>query len=730
MTRAVVLAFALLLTACGQAPSVEEEPAPAALPGQGDDAGRVVLYRDTWGIPHIYAPTVAGGLYAQGYAQAEDRPEQLLVNLKTAMGEYAELAGDGAVAQDLLSRMFDHYGKARTAWAAMEPGAKARHQAFVNGINAFYATHPEEWPGWWRHGEVTGPMTGAFARLFLYSWSISEALGDLARGGVEPGFAIAGRGSNQWAVAPSRSASGDAMLLIDPHLSWWGPSRFWEMRIHADALNGSGVSLPGFPYIGLGHNAHLAWAMTTGGPDTADVYVLKLNPEDPDQYLYDGEWRDLSVQAVSLQVKDGEAQTHRLKHSHHGPILAVVEDVAYAAALPYGSDTDPAGAWAALNFAKDYRGAAEAAATLALFPQNLMAADTGGNIYYQRVGRVPIRPDGYDWSKPVDGSTSATAWQGVHPSGEHLQALNPPQGYMQNCNIPPDAMMVDSPFQLEDHRDYLFASKAYGEERSGWTNQRGARALELLAQDASLTVEEALAIAVDLKPFGVDAWVEALADAMEEPNAQVRALLDWDRQLRRDSSAALKYAYWRFELDGHERAASIGASLEDHYAQAVGRDAAIQALTGADQAVLRETFNNAMARMQAELGSAEAPYGRVFRVGRDQASWPVGGGGGDQFGLTTLRSMGYGAPNDQHERWGTHGQTSTQLVVLSDPIKSWIYLPVGQSDRPASPHYDDQAESAFSPRRMRPSWWLPEDLADHIASRTMLDYSASPDAVN
>ena len=724
MKPVILLCLATLLAACGQAPAVDEGQPPSTLPGQGEDAGRVVIYRDTWGIPHIYAPTVAAGLYAQGYAQAEDRPEQLLINLKMAMGEYAELAGAAAVPQDLLSRLFDHYGQAQTAWASMAPEDKARTQAFVDGINAFYAAHPDQRPEWWRHGEVTAPMTDAFGRLFLYEWSISEALGDLARGGVQPGFATAGRGSNQWAVAPSRSASGDAMLLIDPHLSWWGPTRFWEMRIHAGALSGSGVGLPGFPYIGLGHNAHLAWAMTTGGPDTADVYVLKLNPENPDQYRYDDEWRDLTVQTVELQVRDGDAQTHRLRRSHQGPIVAVEGDLAYVAALPYGPHVNRTEAWEALNFAKDYRGAVEAGATLALFPQNLMAADTSGNIYYQRVGRVPIRPEGHDWSKPVDGSTSATAWQGIHPSSDHLQLLNPPQGYMQNCNIPPDAMMVDSPFQLDGHRDYLFASKAYGEQRSGWTNQRGARALELLAEDADLTIEEALAIAVDLKPFGVDAWVDALAAAMAEPNPHALALVDWDRQLRRDSSAALKYAYWRFELDGHERAASIRASLEDHTAETVGREPVIEALSEADQAVLRETFDDAMARMESELGSTEMPYGRVFRVGRDQASWPVGGGGGDQFGLTTLRSMGYGPPNEAHERWGQHGQTSTQLVVLSDPIQSWIYLPVGQSDRSTSPHYDDQAEKAFSPRKMRPSWWLPEQLADHIASRTVLDYPA------
>jgi acyl-homoserine lactone acylase PvdQ len=124
--------------------------------------------------------------------------------------------------------------------------------------------------------------------------------------------------------------------------------------------------------------------------------------------------------------------------------------------------------------------------------------------------------------------------------------------------------------------------------------------------------------------------------------------------------------------------------------------------------------------MERELGTTDAPWGRVFRVGRDDASWPVGGGGSDHLGLTTLRTMGYDAPNERFERWGDRGQTATQLVELSTPIRSWIYLPVGQSDRPGSPHYADQARTVFSERRLKPSRWLPEDLAGHVVSRTVL----------
>src|SRR5690606_14441086 len=263
----------------------------APLPGQGEDAGRTVIYRDTWGVPHIYAPSVEAGFYAMGYVQAEDRPEQLLVNLEMALGELAEVAGEDAVPQDLLAHLFDHHGIAERQWPTVSPTIRARLTAFADGINAFYAAHPEDVPDWWGGRRVTPQMVAAFGRMFLYNWSIDEALGDLRRGGVDPGFVSPRRASNQWAIAPARSASGHALLTIDPHLGWWGVTRFWEVRMHAGELHGSGVTLPGNPYIGLGHNRHLAWAMTTGGPDTADVYALELEPDDPSRYRYDDGWR-------------------------------------------------------------------------------------------------------------------------------------------------------------------------------------------------------------------------------------------------------------------------------------------------------------------------------------------------------------------------------------------------------------------------------------------------------
>ena len=695
------------------------------IPGQGPDADKTVIYRDTYGIPHIYAPTANDGLFAQGYAQAQDRPQQILLNFKLAMGELASVAGPDQVRRDLLSHLFDHLGVAQRHVRTLSNFELAPIRAFAAGVNAFYADHPQDRPAWWGERQVTPAMVDAFGRLFLYNWSIDEALDDLRRGGVEPDFAVTARGSNQWAVAPKRSASGNALLLIDPHLSWWGPSRFWEMRIHAGALHGSGVGLAGSPYIGLGHNEHLAWAMTTGGPDTGDVFELSLNPDNPEQYRYDGEWRDLRRKTVVIDVRGASPQTFELRYDHRGPVVATNAEAnkAYVAAIPYGASADRNAAWQALNYARDYKGVQQAAATQALFPQNVMAADTKGNIYYQRVGRVPKRPLAYDWSRPVDGSTSAAEWQGLHSSNEHLQVLNPVQGYMQNCNIPPDAMMPDSPFALDNQAHYLFSSRNYGDELDGWSNLRGARALQLLAADDSVSVQEALDYAVDVRPFGVERWLDALRRAVGSPTPQEKALLDWNGELSKDSAGALKYAYWRFVLDEHAQGDAIRAAIDDFYAAAAGRAQKPVALSNDQLSTLRETYAAALTRMASELGTTDAVYGDVFRVGRDETSWPVGGGGGNQFGLTTLRAMGFAEPNERYQRWGNRGQTSTQVVELSNPIKSWIFLPVGQSDRKDSPHYDDQAAGPFSERRLRPSWWLPEDLKDHIVTRTVLEPS-------
>jgi acyl-homoserine lactone acylase PvdQ len=704
----------------------------ADLPGTGPDAGKTLVYRDTWGVPHIYAPTIEAGFYAMGWAQAEDRPQELLRNLLRGMGELARVDGPGAVQEDQVARLWELYDGTKRMADMVRPEVRSHVQAFARGMEAYYAAHPEDVPDWWGNRPVDEFMVAAFGRLFLQSWSFDDGFDDLKRGGIEPGFERVERGSNQWAVAPVRSAVNAAILCIDPHLGWLGASRFWEFRIHAGALNGSGFSLPGVPYIALGHNENVAWAMTTGGPDTADVYELTINPDDPSKYLYDGQWRQMTPREITIEVKDQEPVTFKIWSSHYGPVVARKETKAYAVKSAYADAVQGNEAWHEFNLAKDYRGIMAGLATQQVFPQNVMAADTSGNIYYQRTGRVPRRPEGYDWSRPVDGSTSATEWQGLHPASDLLQVLNPPQGYMQNCNISPDSMMVDSPFSLEKTLPYIFADLSHGAQRDGWINQRGARAVELLKNDPAVTIEKAKAYVTDTHAYGVERWLAVLEQAhqqfgdSEKLNADytagVKDVLAWNGNLDPESTGALKYYYWRSQIitDYGDQAEAVAKKIDCHLA-ALGQPAPPAQLSDSEKQSAVKSFANAMAKLKADLGSLDKTYGDVFRVGRGDTSWPVGGGGDGNKGMTAFRNVGFGKELPDHTRWGRSGQTSTEVVVLTKPIQSWTYVPLGQSDRPESPHYADQAEKLFSPAQFKPTWWTPTELAQHIESRTVLE---------
>ncbi|MHC4536144.1 MAG: penicillin acylase family protein [Planctomycetota bacterium] len=163
---------------------------------------------------------------------------------------------------------------------------------------------------------------------------------------------------------------------------------------------------------------------------------------------------------------------------------------------------------------------------------------------------------------------------------------------------------------------------------------------------------------------------------------------------------------------------SDAARRIDYYLAALGKPAPEINLSYDELGAAGDSFASAMAKLKDDHGSLNATYGDTFRVGRDNVSWPLGGGGGS--GLTTLRNIGYGPERQDHTRWGSRGQTSTQIIVLSKPIRSWTYVPIGQSDRANSAHYRDQAKKLFSRRKLKPTWWLPKDLVKHIKSRTVL----------
>jgi acyl-homoserine-lactone acylase len=710
-----------------------------------DDPGEeATVYRDVWGVPHIYAATAEAGLYASGWAMAEDRLSQLLENYLFGLGEYSAAFGAGEddrwVRSDLESRMWDHYGAAQRHYEQkLNPELRRHLAAFVAGINAYLDSHPDEVPEWWGDRDVDVHMPVAFSRQFIWGWPAGQARSDLRAIGVEPSFDVDVRASNQIALAPGQTTFGAAALIIDPHLSWLGRQRYWEVRLHAGDIHISGFATAGFPYVNLGHNEHVAWAHTTGGPDTADVYELKLDPDDASRYRYDDDWRQLTSRSVELRVK-GESAPREVSfwYSHHGPIVARQGDTAWAAALAYEEEIGYLESKYWFMIADDYRGAIKALDVLQIMPQNVMVADTAGNTYYQRTGRVPIRPEGYDWTRPVDGSTSASEWLGVHPASELMSLVNPERGYMQNCNTGPDTMLVGSPLTPDRYPAYLYNQPEL------YNHQRSASAVALLeAKHGSgqrWSEEQIVELALDRSVYQFERWVAELeraeaanrSEASGDHAAVVERIRRWNGRAEPDSPGALAYFRWREALRaavGAERMREMAERVDD-YLELIREAEPRPGLREDELPLLVAAVDDAVEALHAGPGGFDAVFGDLFRVGRldadDDVSWPVGGGSLGAEGMATLRSVGFSAPRPDGTRWGDRGQTSTEVVILSDPIRSYTQAPIGQSDRPDSPHYRDQAEKLFSPGRMRPAWFAREDLmADggkNVASEQRLSY--------
>src|SRR5262249_28697606 len=398
----------------------------------------VTIYRDEFGIPNIFADTEQGVVYGMGYAQAEDRLEEILKQYRRAEGTMAEVFGPDYLKDDYRQRVWQHRAISEARYSELSPKVRAIAEAYQAGLKQYMAEHPNEVPAWAPKLEPWQII--ALGRSIIWGWPEGDAAGDLKRGGIEPD-PIPYRGSNEWVITPSRTADGFALALIDPHLSWYGAFRFYEARLYGGELQIAGMSIPGLPFSSLGHSRYCSVAMTTGGPDAADVYEEQVNPSNRRQYKYDGHWREMTVRSEVIRVKEGDTvREHRIEieYTHHGPVVARREDKAYAMCLPYFDQVGLIEQSYQMATAKNLEDMKKALGRLQLIEQNIMVATVDGDILYVRNGRVPIRPKGFDWKKPVVGSTSASEWQGIHPFADLIQSTNPWQGYLQNCNVSPE----------------------------------------------------------------------------------------------------------------------------------------------------------------------------------------------------------------------------------------------------------------------------------------------------
>jgi len=545
------------------------------VPGLRD---RVEIYRDVWGVPHIYAQNEHDVFLAQGYVHAQDRLWQMELNRRIGAGRLSEVFGDATVESDRFLRTIGLYRAAQADLELMPDETLAILQAYADGVNAFIESHtdrpplefvlagfqPEPWTpadslawgkvmcmdlgGNWesellrsrliaavgearaRDLDAAYPDAGPFIippEAGDYAYADSELLAIHQQIKELSGKGAALLGSNSWVVDGTRTASGRPMIANDTHLGIQMPSIWYEAHLVAGDLDVVGFSFPGVPGVVIGHNRHIAWGVTNLGPDVQDIYVEKINPDDPDQYEFRGTWEQMTVLEEIISIKGREQpETLVVRLTRHGPIMtSVIEDARDVLALR----------WTALeggqllhsvhllNYARNWDEFRAALSYWQAPSQNFVYADTEGNIGYQMPGDIPIRAKGQGLV-PVPGWTGEYEWTGYIPYEELPFVYNPLTHNMVTANhkVVPD----DYPY---------FISHEWAEP------YRALRILELLDASDALTIDDARNIQADTYSSVAALLAKHMLRIGPVDWRQERAfrfLENWDGQLESKSGAA------------------------------------------------------------------------------------------------------------------------------------------------------------------------------------------------
>jgi len=695
-TRLFVLL--LVLTGCAGQPVESEIERLSAR------AENVEIIRDDFGVPHIYAKTDADAVFGMLYAQSEDDFNRVERNYIWATGRLAEVEGEDAIYSDLRARLYMTVDEAKAAYASAPDWLRALCDAFADGVNYYLYTHPdvtprlltrfEPWmPMFFSEGSIGGdieqiPLEGIRA---LYAGDEAPA----ANGGklaARPIFEEPS-GSNGFAISGKLTESGNAMLLINPHTSL-----FFRGEVHVvseEGLNAYGAVTWGQFFIYQGFNEDTGWMHTSTYVDFIDEFVEDIFEEDGKLvYRYGDETRPVKVSEVTLKYKDGDdlsERTFTTYHTHHGPITHEIDSKLVATKINW----DPVHALEQ-SFVRTKLDGHEAFREMMNIrtnsSNNTVYADSSGNIAYYHGNFVPNRNPDLDYSRPVDGSDPATDWRGLHTVDETITILNPPNGWIQNCNSTPFTAAAEFSPKREDYPRYMAPDPE---------NFRGVHAVSLLTGQSGFTLDGLIKLAYDPYLPGFESLLSGLIDAYdqsERDHAAIGTAIDvlrhWDLRASADSVAMTLAHFYGVR---YLRNADFPAPVKD----ASRMEKIIYLGTRSEPEKRLEVFADIVAKLESDFGRWNIPWSEVNRYQRitgdinqsfddDAPSLPVGNMASSYWGA--LAAFGSRGKRDTRRIYGTRGNSFVAVVEFGKKVKAKTLLGGGQSGDPDSPHFDDQAQ--------------------------------------
>ena len=688
-------------------------------------AANVTLIRDTWGIPHVYGKSDADAVFGLLYAQAEDDFNRIELNYVNALGRLSEIEGPAELYRDLRMKLFIDPADLQAKYAASPAWLRALMDAFADGLNFYLHTHPAVKPKlitrfepWMALAFTEGSIGGDIESISLrelenfYGPKLGQKLT-----AVEAAPSHDSRGSNGFAIAPANTVSGHALLLINPHTSF-----YFRPEVHVvseEGLNAYGAVTWGQFFVYQGFNDRAGWMHTSDGGDVIDDYAetVTTRPAGP-TYRYGEAERPLIAKTIALPFKSGAATSSKnitAYFSHHGPIVRAADGKWIAVKLMQ----DPVNALTQSYLRTKARSYAEFYRTMELrtnTSNNTVYADADGNIAYFHGDFIPIRDPKFDWRKPVDGSNPATEWRGLHPVSEIIKLFNPASGWIQNTNNWPFSAAGPSSPRQQDYPAYMWTNPE---------NARGLNAVRVLTGKKDFTLDRLIAAAYDPYLPAFEKLLPALFSAYDAlpatgPQrsalaAPIAELRTWDRRTTVSSIPAALAILWAHELSGPllSEAKAQGLVVIDHL---------VRSTTPAQQlaALARIT-----ARLERDFGTWKTPWGEINRFQRlsgdvnprfddTQPSLPIPYASGD---WGSLPAFGVSGPPQKTKRiYGNRGNSFVAAVEFGPRLTAKSVLAGGESGDPASPHFNDQA-ALYAQGKFKDVWFYREDIERH-AERT------------
>ncbi len=732
---------------------------------------KVIIVRDSYGVPHVFADSLYGLLYGNGYAMAQDRLWQMERYRRQARGELAEIMGPSALEQDKAARTEGYTEEEmQRQIGRLAPELQEILQAYAEGVNAWieeakrtgqlppgYAEAGIE-PRPWRPTDsvAIGVMMsrrfgGVMAAGDLRNYTLLQYLrlrnkenaeawaNDLlwlqdptspttvppeddsrkatprdpkatlqrlknqaaqlptigldvllpamriASGQVQIEFAhqhglYTHFGSYAIAIAPRKSATGNALFVGAPQMGFSLPHIAAEVHLSGAGINALGMSFPGIPGILIGTNEHLAWTFTSGIADFADAFIEKLNPDNPEEYWYRGQWRRFEKRTETIRVKGREPVEMTVYRSVHGPVIAFDRrnNVAIAWSLSYWDrELEAINAYYGILRARTVADF-ERACSHIVASFNAFCATQSGDIAYFYCGRAPIRADGVDPRLPVWG-TGEYDWKGFIPFEQMPRVINPRRGFIVNWNNKPAVWWEN------------------GDTPAWGAIFRVHRLIELANRKPLLTLDDVKAMITDIAMYDEDAAklkpamlaiVRRNRNLTPEMRRAIQVLEAWDCYEREGSVGKAIWDAWLDAARTRIFADDLGNFFDPNlFRLAIQPSYILYALQGNRASVPRlyDYFNGKPKEEVLAIALADALTQLKQKYGASMSQWHYS---------APRMNWGNNLPGVPYTDRGSY----IQVIELSNPLMGENVLPPGQSEDPRSPHFSDQRDLA--------SWWL------------------------